>query len=337
MRISALIPCHNEEKSIRKCVESCLEQTRPFDEIVVVNDGSTDKSGEILADFGDRIKVLTIPKATGNKSYVQERGLGLVTGDVFIATDGDTVLEHHFAEEVEQTMRDESITAVGGIVRSLKINWLTSCRAFEYAIGQNFHKLAQSYINFMFVIPGAAGAFRTDTFKQQIKFDHDTITEDLDFTYKFHKLGLKLAYNRKCISFTQDPTRLGLYINQVRRWYGGGFQNLKKHFGIIEEPVKALELSLIYGEGLVFSLLMFLLPLVNLYFSAIFFGSWLAINFAFGIWIAIKERRADVLWVALIYHVFLFINAYIFLEQFVNEIILGRKNLTWFQPERVHL
>lgn len=69
MKISILIPAHNEEKSIKKCLESCLNQTRMPDEIVVVNDGSTDKTAEILAGFGDKIKVVYVPKATGNKSF----------------------------------------------------------------------------------------------------------------------------------------------------------------------------------------------------------------------------------------------------------------------------
>lgn len=337
MKISILIPCHNEEKSVRQCVLSCLNQTRKADQIVVVNDGSTDRSGEILAEFGDQITVITIPKATGNKSYAQERGLEAVTGDVFIATDGDTMLNPQFVEVVEENFKNSEVMAMSGYVKSLKINWLTTCRAFEYAVGQNIHKLAQSYMNFMFVIPGAAGAFRTEVFKQNISFEHDTITEDLDFTYKFHRLGLKIAYDRRAISYTQDPTTLGQYINQTRRWIGGGFQNLRKHFAIVREPVKALELSLIYIEGLVFSLALILMPFINLYFFGYLIASYFIVESLFAIAMAIKERRADILLVPFVYLLFVFINAWIFLEQFVKEIILKRKNLVWFQPDRVNL
>lgn len=58
------------------------------DEIVVVNDGSTDNTKKILEGFGKKIKLINIEKATGNKSHAQEYGLRFVTGDVFIATDG---------------------------------------------------------------------------------------------------------------------------------------------------------------------------------------------------------------------------------------------------------
>lgn len=337
MRISVLIPCHNEEKSIRKCVESCLNQTRKFDEIVVVNDGSTDKSGEILATFGNAIKVITIPKATGNKSHAQERGLKKVTGDIFVATDGDTLLDAGFAQAVEIGMADEKIVALGGYVKSLPYNWLTACRAFEYCVGQNLHKLAQSYINFMFVIPGAAGAFRTKEFKKHIKFDHDTLTEDLDFTYKFHKLGLKIGYTRDAICWTQDPASLSQYINQIRRWYGGGFQCLRKHWTVIKSPAVAFELSLLYVEGMISSFIMFVLPFINFYMGLVAFISYIISCMVFALWFAVKDKRWDLLYVPFIYFFLVLINAYILFEQFGKEMLMNKKNLVWFHPERVEI
>jgi len=224
IKISVLIPCRNEERSIKATVESCLNQSRKPDQIVVVNDGSTDRTADILALFGDKIQVVTIKKATGNKSYAQEYGLKFVTSDVFVTTDGDTMLDKDFIKYIEEDFQDESIISVAGYVRSMKYNWLTACRAFEYAVGQNLHKLAQSNINFLFVIPGAAGGFRTSDFRKHISFDHDTLTEDLDFTYRLHKKSLNILYDRRAIVFTQDPTTLKAYLNQMRRWFGGGWQ-----------------------------------------------------------------------------------------------------------------
>lgn len=335
MKISILIPCHNEEKSIRKCVESCLAQKVKADEILVVNDGSTDRSGEILAEFRDKIRVITIAKATGNKSYAQEYGLRYVTGDIFIASDGDTILDKNFVKRVKIDFRSKKVVAVSGYVKSLPFNWLTSCRALEYIVGQNLHKLAQHYLNFIFVIPGAAGAFRTEHFLKHITFDHDTLTEDLDFTYRFHKKKFKIHYDRKAIVYTQDPSSLGSYINQMRRWYGGGWQNLLKHADIFfENPVKTMELSLVYIEGMVFSILLFVVPILNISFFKYFIGSYFAMLAVFTFYAAIKEKRADILLVSVPYLILVFCNAAIFLEQFVKEVILKKKNLIWFQPER---
>ena len=88
-KISVLIPAYNEEKSIGKCVESCLNQTRNPDEIIVVNDGSTDNTLQILKSFGNQIKIIDLEKNTGNKSKAQEIGLNYVHTDIFITTDAD--------------------------------------------------------------------------------------------------------------------------------------------------------------------------------------------------------------------------------------------------------
>jgi cellulose synthase/poly-beta-1,6-N-acetylglucosamine synthase-like glycosyltransferase len=338
LKISILIPAHNEEKSIAACVRSCLNQTRLADEVIVVNDGSTDRTAEILASFGDRIKVITIPVATGNKSHAQERGLKFVKGDVFIATDGDTILHEDFVKFTEEDFADPSVVAVAGYVRSMRYNWLTACRAFEYAVGQNLHKLAQHHLNFLFVIPGAAGAFRTKDFFKHITFEHDTLTEDLDFTWRLHKKGLRIFYDRRIVVFTQDPVTVKAYVNQMRRWFGGGWQCLLKHKALaLREPKVALELTLMYLEGIIFSTLLFVIPFISPRFFVAFIGSYLLIALVFAIVAAWRERRPELLLVPIPYLFLVFINSYVFLEQMVKEVVFRKKNLYWFKPERVNV
>jgi cellulose synthase/poly-beta-1,6-N-acetylglucosamine synthase-like glycosyltransferase len=335
MKISILIPCHNEEKSIKACVQSCLDQTRVPDQILVVNDGSTDKSGELLASFGDKIEVLMIPVATGNKSYAQERGLEHITGDIFIATDGDTLLDPKLVQIAEETFDEQKdIVAICGYVKSLKYNWLTACREIEYVIGQTLFKVAQGYLDAIFVIPGCAGAFHTKTFKKVIRFDHDTLTEDLDFTYKFHRLGLRIAYAQGMIAYTQDPDTLSSYINQMRRWYAGGWQNLRKHFHILKKPNNSFQLSVSYIEGFIFSVALFIAPFFNIRFYEYFIVPFLTFVLLLGGLSAIMRKRWDLFFYSPTYFVLVFINAYIFLEQFWFEIVQKRSNLVWFQPKR---
>lgn len=335
VKICIMIPCHNEEKSIRACVESCLTQTRKPDQVLVINDGSIDGSGEILASFGDRIEVLTIPVATGNKSHAQERGLQYVATDIFIATDGDTVLDSHLVEEIEKSFNEHpNAVAVGGYVQSLRHNWLTACREIDYIVGQNLYKVAQANIGALFVIPGCAGAFKTDIFKKTIRFDHDTLTEDLDFTYKLHENYFEIIYNKNAIAYTQDPATLGEYVNQMRRWYCGGWQNLKKHYSLINKPANSLQLSLTYAEGLIFSIVLFLVPLLNIKVFAALLLPYLVFLLLLGVYAAILRKRIDLLLYSPTYVVLIFVNSWIFLEQFWQEIVLRKTNLVWFHPTR---
>lgn len=335
MKVSILIPCHNEEKSIQACVQSCLDQTRPADQILVVNDGSTDGSSEILQSFGDKIEVLNIPVATGNKSYAQEQGLKYITGDIFIATDGDTILHKKLVESaVRRYEKEPEVAAVCGYVKSIKYNWLTAYRETEYVIGQTLFKTAQAYLDAIFVIPGCSGAFRTQIFREVARFDHDTLTEDLDFTYKLHNLGLRIAYERDMVAYTQDPDTLRAYINQMRRWYAGGWQNLRKHLKSMRRPNNIFQLSLNYIEGLIFSVGFFIMPLINLRFFQFFIIPLLASVLLMGSIAALVRKRWDLFLYSPMYTILVYVNAYVFLEQFWNEVILKKTNLVWYQPTR---
>ncbi|MBP9710704.1 MAG: glycosyltransferase [Candidatus Pacebacteria bacterium] len=332
--ISILIPCHNEEKSVAACVQSCLDQTRPADEVVVINDGSTDKTADVLKTFGNKIKVVTIPVATGNKSHAQQIGLQHISSEVVVATDGDTIIDRHFIERVEIDFQDPEVAAMGGYVKSLSHNWLTACRELDYLLGQDLYKQAQAFLHAIFVIPGCAGAFRTELFRSVITFDHDTLTEDLDLTYKLHAQEQKIIYDRKAIVYTQDPATLSSYINQMRRWYCGGWQNLRKHFRVLQNPANAFTFALIYIEGFFFAGLLFLMPFLNIVLFFYFVVPYFAFLLTLGVYGAIARKRWDLLLYSPTYIVLLFVNAYVFLEQFVKEVVLRKKNMVWFHPER---
>lgn len=335
MKISIMIPCYNEEKTVAACIRSCLSQTRPADEIIVVNDGSTDRSKEVLASFGDAIRVIDTPHNTGNKSRAQEHGLQFVTGDVMVTTDADTLLHHRFLERVEKNFRNPRVHAMAGYIKSLEHNWITACRELDYVVGQDVHKKAQAHINTVLVIPGCGGAFRMSTFREHITFEHDTVTEDLDFTYKLHNKEFMIKYDEEAVVFTQDPPTLRSYIHQMRRWIGGGWQNLLKHWKIVlRRPGHALEISLVYVEGMVFGLLFFILPIINVTYFLYFFIGYFSVAMVIGIYAALKRRRFDLALFAPLFPLLLIINSLIFFEQFVKEIILRRRDLHWFKPER---
>lgn len=333
--IGILIPAHNESAGIRACIESCLNQTRPLDQILVVDDASTDDTISIARSFGEKIEVLSLERNLGNKSFVQEKGIPLIRTDVFIATDGDTILDKNFVQNIERDFMDPETAAVCGSIESMRYNWLTALRQMEYTVSQSVHKLAQSYMGFLFVIPGCAGAFRTEMFRKYITFDHDTVAEDLDFTFKFHKNNQKIVYDKKAIVFTQDPPTLHSYIGQVRRWYAGGWQNLVKHFWIFESPLAALELTLIYTEGLIFSLVLLITPLINIRYFIYTLSFSLLFILISATYTAIHSKRIDVILYSPAYIILTFVNLYVFFERFVKEIFLKQHDMSWDQPQRV--
>lgn len=331
MKVSILIPCHDEEASIAACLDACLDQTRVPDEIVVVDDGSRDRSAEILAGYGDRIRVVTLPAASGTKSRAQEQGLGHVTGDVFVATDGDSMLDRHCVERMLPHFADPEVVAVCGYVRSLRHNWLTACRELEYLFDQDVLKRIQAGVNAIAIIPGCAGAFRTEFFRRHVGFDHDTLTEDRDFTMKIHRSGMRIAYARDAVVYTQDPTTLGAFIGQTRRWYGGAWQNLRKHHGRPGHDAPMGRFLLLPLLALVLGPALWTVPLWGGWPGAVACVLSVAAICALAGWW--RERVDLVLCFPLMIATSL-LRMVLFLEQFLQQIALGRRDAVWYQPPR---
>ncbi|HSW97587.1 MAG TPA: glycosyltransferase family 2 protein [Candidatus Saccharimonadales bacterium] len=334
MKVSILIPCHNEEISIKKCIESCLLQSRKADEIIVVNDGSTDSSLPILETFKNQVTIVNLLEKTGNKSFAQEKGLAYVMGDIVITTDADSILDTYFIENIIKEFENPKVVASAGYVKSIKQNWLTACRQIDYLMSQEIHKNAQGLINALYVMPGCAAAYRTNIFKEYISFDHDTVTEDLDFTYQYHENKLKLTFCKEAIVYTQDPSTLRDYVTQLRRWHAGNWQNLIKHRGVLNKPGNALELSLIYLEGLIFPLLLIVALVLNIKVFLFFSITYLTIILLFAIYGAKRDKRWDLLVYTPAYFFASFINYAIFMEQLIREVVFSKKNLTWSQSQR---
>jgi hypothetical protein len=92
-----------------------------------------------------------------------------------------------------------------------------------------------------------------------------------------------------------------------------------------------------YAEGLIFSVLLFLVPLLNWLFGVWLIVGYLVIALLFAGWAALVEKRWSIILAPFPYLILMYINAYIYLEQFIKEFVCRRKNLVWFKPERVKI
>lgn len=88
--VSIIIPCYNAERYVGEAIESALAQTYPNKEVIVIDDGSTDGSLEVIKSFGDRIRWETGPNRGG--SAARNRGLELARGELIQFLDADDLL-----------------------------------------------------------------------------------------------------------------------------------------------------------------------------------------------------------------------------------------------------
>lgn len=125
----------------------------------------------------------------------------------------------------------------------------------------------------------------------------------------------------------------------MKRWYSGGWQNFLKHKLIIfKKPAAALELSLMYIEGMAYAVLLFFFFFMNpIMFFKTYYPVVVVFSLAFAIYGAIKTKRPELILYSFFYPLLTFINAYVFIQEFVREIILRKKQLVRLKADRIKL
>ncbi len=114
MLISVVVPVYNEERFLRACLESVLDQREPVHEIIVVDNGSDDGTERILAAYAGRIIVLHEPRR--GVQHARNRGLDAAGGDVIGRIDADTRLRPGWSQGVRETFAEPAVQAVTGPV-----------------------------------------------------------------------------------------------------------------------------------------------------------------------------------------------------------------------------
>src|SRR5437667_12630279 len=109
--VSVVIPCYNGERYLAEAIESVLAQRYEPLEIIVVDDGSTDRSAEVARHFGDAVQYVCQPHA--GAAAARNRGVGLATGDLIAFLDADDVwTEGRLARQVQVLEADPSVGMV---------------------------------------------------------------------------------------------------------------------------------------------------------------------------------------------------------------------------------
>jgi len=332
LRVSFLLCAYNEEKTIERTLRSILNQTFKPDEIIVVNDGSTDGTAEVLKKFKDKCVIVNLPRNTGNKAKAQMIGLKYVTGDLVAFTDADTELDPAFLENGLPYFLDPLVGGVSGQVLSRKKNWLTAVRQIQYLICQNLYKRGMGVSNSILVIPGCAGIVRRELFHASF----DTVTEDMDMTLRINELGYKIVYASNVKAYTSDPTNLKSYVRQITRWYSGYFQNLRKHFKYAPFRVK-VQMILPFFE-IVFTLLGTILLALSLVLSnlTVLLASLFEILVveAFILYGVVKLSRRDLLLHLPSYFFVRIVEIYVWVKCLVKELIFQKHELRWLRADR---
>ena len=236
--VTVLIPAYNEEAAILDTIRSVLASNYPKLEVLVIDDGSTDHTAELVREnFGRDSRVRLLLQPNRGKPTALNHGLAEATGEIVVSIDADTIVDPDAIPLLVRHFADPNVGAVAGNVKVMNRNrWLTRWQALEYITSQNLEKRAFDLLNCIPVVPGAAGAWRADVLKSHGGFSGDTVAEDTDLTLTIRREGWKILYDEDAIGRTEVPETVEALIRQRFRWTFGTLQAVWKHRDAVGKP-----------------------------------------------------------------------------------------------------
>jgi len=272
--VTVLIPAHNEESVIVQTINSVLLSDLKDLHIIVVNDGSTDRTGELLdTNFCRGPRVRIIHQVNRGKAAALNLAMSLADTEIVVTIDADTEIEPDAISKLVRHFSDPKVGAVAGNVKvGNRSRWLTRWQALEYITSQNMEKRAFDLLNCITVVPGALGAWRKKAIEAAGGITADTVAEDADLTIAIRRLGWRVSYDEEAVAWTEAPETAGQLIRQRFRWTFGTLQSFWKHGDTLLRPKYGTLGWIALPNIFVFQLI---LPLISPVIDLMFFGSLL--------------------------------------------------------------
>lgn len=228
--LTIIIPAYNEEKSIKKTIETALASDYPKNkfEIIVVDDGSKDNTLQIAREMKSRlVRVLT--KINGGKASALNLAISHAHGEVIITMDADTFIEPNSAIEMVRYFKDNQVMSVTpSIVLHNPRGMLQLIQQMEYILGV-FLRRTFSFMNSIHVTPGAFSAYRKkffDKYGGYIGMESGNLTEDLEMALRIQSHGYRIENSVNSAVYTVAPSKFRALLVQRRRWYMGLLKNM---------------------------------------------------------------------------------------------------------------
>jgi poly-beta-1,6-N-acetyl-D-glucosamine synthase len=274
--LTVLVPAYNESASIVDTVKSIQGQTNPPDEIIVIDDFSTDNTGELARGCG--VTVLRPPKNTGSKAGAQNFALTQVRTPYVMAIDADTTLAPDAIEKLMPALNDPAVVAACGFVipRHVRTIWERG-RYIEYMFAFTFYKQIQDYYGKPLISSGCFSVYRTPVLQGQGGWSTRTMAEDMDLTWSFFQAGHAVRFIPEAVCYPIEPHNYLFMSKQLRRWSHGFVQNVKLHWrGILDVPILRMTVAVALWDATVASVAyMFLIPILAIIWNPLFLLAYL--------------------------------------------------------------
>ncbi len=229
--VSIIVPAYNEEVTVIKTINSLLKTEYSKFEIIFVDDGSKDRTFEMVSfAYANNPLVTILTKPNGGKASALNFGITHAQYDFVVCIDADTQLKTDAVYHLMTYFTDDEIGAVAGTVKvGNENNLITRWQSIEYITAQNMDRRAFDLLNSITVVPGAIGAFRKSAVFRAGGFTYDTLAEDCDLTMRILRQGYIIKNSSEAIAYTEAPETLDALLKQRFRWSFGVIQSFWKN------------------------------------------------------------------------------------------------------------
>jgi len=222
--ISVIVCAYNEEHYLPPCLQSLRSQSRPPDEIIVIDNASADRTGQV-ARAVSRVRVIDEPRK--GLVIARERGRQEATGDVLVYVDADCRAPHTWLARIERRFAgDPSLIAMSGNYRFYDWDWWgrTLLRAYDFTLGPATHVLVKYVLRIGVVFYGGNFAVRRDALERIGGFDTsiEFHSEDTNIGRRLSRVGrVELRYD--CFLYTSARRYNAMGKGAVFRLYVRNF------------------------------------------------------------------------------------------------------------------
>jgi cellulose synthase/poly-beta-1,6-N-acetylglucosamine synthase-like glycosyltransferase/peptidoglycan/xylan/chitin deacetylase (PgdA/CDA1 family) len=263
--VTVLIAAYNEAAVIEKTLTSLRGSRYPELAVLVVDDGSTDGTRDILRRVAAGWPALTVLAADhGGKAAALNRGLAEIRTEVVVTFDADTVVLPDTIVSLARHFGDDRVGAVAGLVKvGNRRGLLAWWQSLEYLSGITIDRMAQGLLGAIMIVPGACAAWRRSAVLAAGGYSHRTLAEDCDLTLSLQQRGYRIVSDTDAVAYTEAPQTPRALLTQRFRWMFGNLQAIWRHRRILFRPRhRALGLLV-----MPYAVLSILVPLVFLPFT----------------------------------------------------------------------
>lgn len=227
--VAMIVPCYNEEATVEATAQSLLALEYPADKlrIVLVDDGSTDRTGTIIDQFANNPRVSVIHKVNGGKHTALNAGINVAKDAELIGClDADSFVEQSALKKVIPCFKDERVgAATSAMLINNPKNVLEHMQSLEYMIGVALRHILAS-VNGLYVTPGPFSLYRRSIIEKLGGFRKGFNTEDMEMALRFQKAGYAIDNAPRALVFTTAPKNVPALVKQRVRWTTGFLRNM---------------------------------------------------------------------------------------------------------------